>query len=102
MKADADRARQEAAKTKRIAEDQLNEERARLASSETGRIAGALAFGAVGAKGGAALGALGGPAAPVTVPLGGVLGGITFAAVGGVLGEEAGGNIHDFADDLLK
>ena len=43
---------------------------------------GAVAGGAAGAQAGAALGALGGPAAPVTVPVGTIAGGLVGAGLG--------------------
>ena len=48
--------------------------------------AAALAGGAAGMEGGAALGAFGGPAAPITVPLFSVLGGIGGGLGAGYLG----------------
>ena len=65
----------------------------RVVAQEGGAWAGALAFGAVGAKGGAVIGSFFGPG-PGTA-IGGIVGGIGGGIVGGLLGENAADNVYN-------
>jgi phage tail tape-measure protein len=62
-------------------------------AQETGSWAGALAFGAAGAKGGAVIGSIFGP---IGTGVGAFIGGIGGGIVGSILGAEAGANYYTY------
>jgi len=68
-------------------------------SGAVGSWAGAISFGAAGTELGAGVGLLGGPLAPITVPVGGFLGGLGFGIYGSFVGRKFS---EDVAKDVIK
>ena len=90
---------EEGAKVARVAADERASglDVATQGAEAAGRVGASVAGGALGAKVGAGLGAFGGPLAPLTVPVGAVLGGAAGAYLGDWGAKKSIGGLRDFS-----